>query len=503
MASIPGFIGGYNVAYSKAFGGAICNNLYPEPSKDPTSTTGGALYGTPGTTLISAWDTTGWSAPDSGGRGIYVSSRGIMYGVTGEIVWKYGNNEAVAPTQITTIPYATTTVRFADDGNYVSLVDGNNLYAIDMYSDSVSTPTLPTNVHPTHVCFLAGRTIINSAPYVGAISPGAAPVDTRLYYSAQYDATTWLTNGAGSFAAITSSDPCTAIDVVNDQLIAIGPRSTEFFGVTDEILYPYQRVTGSGSVNGIYAPSSLATAGKQSYWLGLTTNGSVQVYRNNGYDIETVSTPAIEWAFATSGNNSPIDAIGGTYAQAGHVFYVLTSRFMNITFVYDMVTNIWHTRSSRNLLGEEGYWRYLYFASNYGKTYSQVYDYQGVMKIDLSVYKEFDNRTITRERGTGILGDSMNNIVHDNLVLLMETGTGDSAGTDTKDPIVTLSYSDDANGNWSPEITGYIGNDGLGGGRVRWDRLAFARQRSYRIRITAPVRVVLMDAFINMRSLNR
>jgi hypothetical protein len=508
MASIPGFVGGYNVSFSAAYGAATCQNLYVEKASDPTATTEGAMFGTPGTTNITKWDTTGQSGSfGAGGRGVYVSSRGSLYSVIGENIYKYPQaNESIDPILIGTIPYSTATVRFADDGNSVGIVDGNALYTVDMYSDALLAPELPTGVQPTHIVFHAGRTIINSAPNSGPTVPGAAPVDTRLYYSNLYNMNSWLTDQAGSFAAILSSDPCTAIDLVNDQIIACGARSVEFFGLnegTDAVFNPYLRVTGSGSGEGIYAPGSLQVVAHNAYWLSATTNGSVQVVRNNGYQVEPVSTPAIDWALATAGSNSPIDAIGGAYSQAGHTFYVLTSQYLNKTFVYDISTNTWATRSSRTLAGVENAWRYPYFASNIGKTYTQSVDYEGIQLIDVAAYKEFDNRTITRERSTGILRDELNNVVHHNFTLLMQTGTGNSAGTDTKDPQVTLSYSDDANTNWSAEIPGYIGNDGKGGWRIRWDRLGLARQRSYRIRVTAPVKCVIMDAIINSTSTGR
>lgn len=503
MTAIRGFVGGDNESFSRAFGYSTCVNLYPEYSKDQSSTTPSALFGTPGSIVIDKWFTPDASTEDgAGGRGIYTTSRGAKYSVIGESVYKYSTEDS-DPVKVATIPYGTNPVHFADDGWYLCIVDGNSLYTIDMYSGVFGTPSLPTNVHPTHVCFLGGRIIINASTELVPASPGVAPLDTRLFYSALYKSNVWLTDGAGSFAAIASADPVLAIEVVNDQLIVCGSRTIEFFSVTDDADNPFIRVSGSSSANGIFAPQSLVTIGKSSYWLGMVTNGSVQVYRNNGYDIENISTPAIEWKFATAGNNAPTDAIGSTYSQAGHTFYILTSKYLNITYVFDVEVGEWHRRTTRDESGNENYWRYLYFAADRGKIFSQTDDYLGVLKIDLETYREFDNRTITRERTTTIMQDELSGIVHDYFVLLMETGTGNSAGEDDKDPLAQLSWSDDGNDNFTPETSAMIGNDGAGGRRVKWWRLGYSIQRSYRVRITAPVRVVLLDAFVNSEPTGR
>jgi len=499
MTAIQGFIGGDNESYSRAFGYSTCINLYPEISKDDSSTTPKALIGTPGTTAISAWNSTTGSG---GGRGCYTSSRGIKFSVIGSRVYRY-ITKLLGPTQIYTIPDGTTPVAFSDDGWYLCIVDGNQLYCIDMYSNVGMVPTLPNGVHPTHIVYLGGRMVINASTQLAPATPGLAPVDTKLYYSQLYNSTQWLSDGAGSVAVIASADPVSAFAVVNDQIIACGSGTVEFLSVSDDANHPFVRVSGSSSANGIFAQNSLVTVGKSSYYVGYVTNGSVEIYRSNGYEIETVSTPAIEWKFATAGDNAPTDAIGFTYSQAGHTFYGITSAALNLTLVYDVDTGAWHRRTTRSDLGVENYWKYLYFSADAGNVYCQCADYEGVLQLDLLAYAEFDGRTITRERSTMIMQDELNGIVHDSFTLHMETGTGNSAGVDTKDPIAELSWSDDGNVNFSTACEMQIGNDGEGGKLLRSWRLGYARLRSYRVRITAPVRVILLDAYVNMSPTGR
>jgi len=68
------------------------------------------------------------------------------------------------------------------------------------------------------------------------------------------------------------------------------------------------------------------------------------VYRNNGYNAQRVSTHAVEWQIQQY--NVLNDAIGYSYQQDGHSFYVLTFPTANATWVFDVSTGAWHERAA-------------------------------------------------------------------------------------------------------------------------------------------------------------
>ena len=67
------------------------------------------------------------------------------------------------------------------------------------------------------------------------------------------------------------------------------------------------------------------------FWLGQDARGQGMVYRSNGYTGQRISTHAVEWQIQQYGTLS--DAIGYTYQQDGHSFYVLIFPTANTTWV--------------------------------------------------------------------------------------------------------------------------------------------------------------------------
>jgi hypothetical protein len=79
------------------------------------------------------------------------------------------------------------------------------------------------------------------------------------------------------------------------------------------------------------------------FWLGSDARGNGIVYRNQGYNAQRVSTHAIEWQIQQYGVLN--DAIGYSYQQDGHSFYVLVFPTAQATWVFDVATGAWHERA--------------------------------------------------------------------------------------------------------------------------------------------------------------
>ncbi len=74
-------------------------------------------------------------------------------------------------------------------------------------------------------------------------------------------------------------------------------------------------------------------------FIGLNAEGQGMVWRMNGYTPTRISTFAIENIL----RNLPRidDAMGWTYQEAGHLFYVLYLPSNDTTLVYDVSSNSW------------------------------------------------------------------------------------------------------------------------------------------------------------------
>lgn len=107
--------------------------------------------------------------------------------------------------------------------------------------------------------------------------------------------------------------------------------------------FPLERIQGAFMETGCLAPYSVAKLDNSVFWLGADARGNGIVYRNNGYNAVRISTHAVEWQIQQYGVLS--DAVGYSYQQDGHSFYVLTFPTAQATWVFDVSTGAWHERA--------------------------------------------------------------------------------------------------------------------------------------------------------------
>jgi hypothetical protein len=248
------------------------------------------------------------------------------------------------------------------------------------------------------------------------------------------------------------------------------------------------------------------------------------VYRNNGYNAQRVSTHAVEWQIQQYGVLN--DAIGYSYQQDGHSFYVLTFPTANATWVFDVSTGAWHERAAwdgvrfrrhrsncqANFAGQVlvGDWE-----SNAIYAFDQqTYDDNGQAQRWLRSWRALPTgqnnlkRTAQHmlqldcESGVGVgTVESYFLLTEDNLFLTDESDnlliTSSISLTDGANPQVMLRWSDDGGHIWSNEHWASMGRVGEYGKRVIWRRLGMTmklRDRVYEISGTDPVKIAIMGA---------
>ena len=306
-----------------------------------------------------------------------------------------------------------------------------------------------------------------------------------------------------------------------------GTNSVEVWYDAGAADFPLQRIQGAFNEIGCAAAYSVAKLDNGLFWLGSDARGRGIVYRANGYTGQRISTHAVEWQIQQYGNLS--DAIGYTYQQDGHAFYVLVFPSADTTWVYDVSTGAWHERAA---------WTGSAFTRHRGNcqmSYNDeivIGDFQNgnLYAFDLDVYA--DNGQIQRWlRSWRALPTGQNTLkrtTHHTLQLDCETGVGLN-GVDPFDPLETLlteagdelltedgvpllvtvatvvganpavmlRWSDDGGHTWSNEHWAEMGRIGQWGRRVFWRRLGMTlklRDRVYEISGTDPVKVSIMGA---------
>lgn len=469
-----------------------CMNLYVETAETQGKKVKWALVGTPGTKVaFPSFSGTGVV------RGMYVSeSLGNFYVVCGKTLYKMPQSEADSPVAIGDITDGSSHVDMVDDGRYLSIVDGKALYVHDM-SDTYSGITTPlTDQMPTHVAFLGGYTLINNTYRDPAVL--FPPTDNIVYYSNLYDATKWYstsdTTSYDYFTAEGNADPVLAMKRVGDNIWLMGSKSYEVHQLSGNDKNPFTRVGGSFSDIGVAAKYSPAVIGTDLFWLGQTSHGGLCVYQSQGYDAVRVSTHAVEQDIAAVDFS---DAVGWSYQEEGHDFYVLTMRGSALTYVYDASEKAWHKRSSRVTgTDQTTIWEPVYAISRGTTTYCGSNLNNKVLKLSLDAYTEWDGRLIKRIRSGPILWDDLRPIRHNRLLIDMATGVGTLQPTDVGyDPQVMMRFSDDST-SWSNEYWSPMGLRGHRQTVVMFNRLGCAKNRIYEITITAPVRVLILGASI-------
>lgn len=164
--------------------------------------------------------------------------------------------------------------------------------------------------------------------------------------------------------------------------------------------------------------------------------------------------------------------------------YVLTFPSGPKTFIYDVSTGIWHTRSS-GLFG--GRHRSNCAAWWFGK--ALVGDYQSgkILEYDMDTFTD-DGVAIRRVRVSPPVQSDRRMITHHRLEIEFEAGVGTSQAM--------LDWSDDGGHTWSNEYWRDIGATGEYANMACWNKLGMARSRIYRLTITAAVKVVIIGAHL-------
>lgn len=292
--------------------------------------------------------------------------------------------------------------------------------------------------------------------------------------------------------------------------LIIDHREAWLFGSTSvEVWYdsgdvfPLTRIQGAFNEIGCAAPYSVAKLDNGLFWLGADARGQGIVYRSSGYSGVRVSTHAVE--FAIQGYQTISDAIGYSYQQEGHSFYVLTfptaTATTGATWVYDVATGAWH---ERGYFTNAGFTRH---RSNCQMAFNNeivVGDYVNgnLYAFDLDVYLD-NGATQKWVRSWRALPPGTNNLkrtAQHSLQLDLEAGTGLNSGQGS-DPQVMLRWSDDGGHTWSNEHWRSSGAIGGYGRRAIWRRLGMTnklRDRVYEVSGTDPVKISIMGAELDV-----
>ena len=357
------------------------------------------------------------------------------------------------------------------------------------------------------------------------------PNSQKLWVTSLYDGTSITPLGFAS--AEGSPDGLIALMVDHREAWLFGTNSVEVWydaGLPD---FPLTRIQGAFNEIGCAAAYSVAKLDNGLFWLGADARGRGVVYRSQGYSGVRISTHAIE--FAIQGYGVISDAIGYTYQQEGHPFYVLVFPTANATWVYDAATGAWHERAGFS----NG--QFIRHRSNCYTTFNNtsiVGDYENgkIYSLSLDVYDDAGDiqKWLRSWRALPAGQNNLKRTSQHSLQLDCETGTyyavtvtseidlitedayflvtedsefliGEVSQTEAGTPQVMLRWSDDAGHNWSNEHWISMGKYGEYGTRAIWRRLGMTtklRDRVYEVSGTDALKIAIMGAELEVTPTN-
>lgn len=432
-----------------------------------------ALVPTPGLTLLC-------TLPQSPVRGVYTASNGQLFAVAGTKLYRVSNTWVA--TELGTLSTGTGPVSMSDNGSQVVIVDGSFGYYWDI---NASTFTLITDAafYPADlVAFLDGYFIYNRK-------------NTQQFFSGPLNAVVPF-NALDIASAEGSPDNIVGHIVASQQIYIFGAQSIEVFYDSGASPYQFERIQGAVQAVGCYSAFSIARLQNQIYWLGGDETGQGIIYRMQGNQPQRISTPAIESVIRGLDPSTLSSARAFVYQQGGHAFYCLNLPGSNSTWCYDSSTQLWHERVYLNLITLERH-RADCHAAAYGK--NVVGDYQNGNLYALDPQNFSDNGgSIPRIRSAPHVSQDMTNLFHGAFQLDMETGVGTSGTGQGVAPQVMLRWSNDGGHTWSKERWVSCGKIGETRARVIWRRLGRSRDRVYEVKMTDPVKCVLIGADIQV-----
>lgn len=466
--------GGFYEARSIIANAQRCLNLYPEINQDgaPCKLT---HYQTPGLLLLSTCVT-------SRCRMLYQASNGNLYGVYGNKVYAIASNFAF--TELGTIAFNVTPCYMQDNRSIIVLVDGTTSgYVIDMATNVMTTISDPAFYGATRVDYMDTYFVFNR------------PGTNQFYWSPS----NW--NGTDAFDSLDIAtktaypDDIASLIVMYSNIWLIGnQRSTEVFYNSGNADSTFEQQPGTFIEHGTDAPYSLAKQDLAVYFLCRDQQGRAIVVRGGAdYKVKRISTHAIENEIGSYETIS--DAIGWTYQQEGHIFYVLTFPTADKTWVYDEASEKWHERCWLDDDGNEHRIRANAMAFAYGKVICGDWQNGNLYELSLDAYTD-NGQDIKRLRDFPHIVEDYNRVYYQGLIADMQVGSDTDPASE---PTLSMAYSDTRGQTWSNALTQSLGRTGEYLTTPQYSRLGMARDRVFRLYWSGDFATALNGVFLEYK----
>lgn len=463
-------------------------NFFVERSESPGATAPQSLLPTPGfEAFTTVTETIGWRCLFSGNTttAFALVNTGRVFGVCGNrFVEIFQDGTYTIHGTVATNANPATISSNGPSGGQLFITSGSRGYNFDLNTDTL------TEV-PDLVADQGGMLYARFVAFDKANS---------RFRASDLDGVTW--DPTVFFERTIGSDPWQGMFVTPYGAICLpGTQTGEFWYNTGDSRIFAPDPSGLFAY-GIAATFSITQSNNQTVWLSQGIDGGYSVMAAAGFRPQRISTHAVELAIA--GYPRVDDAIGQTYSDQGHTFYLLTFPTADVTWAYDFSTQQWAKRGV--WITEENEYthsRAIFHCFAFGKHLMGDIETNIVYEMSSNLPMDVDGRVIRRVRRTPSVMDEMQWVFHDKLQVLVQAGLGNQS-LPAVNPIVMMRYSDDFGQTWSNERQCASGRVGRYGREVYWWSLGMSKGRVYEVAFTDPiVNWRVTDAFLWARRSQR
>jgi hypothetical protein len=285
----------------------------------------------------------------------------------------------------------------------------------------------------------------------------------------------------------------------------LGERHSEVWDDAGGANFAFSRLPGVAPQIGCAAKHSVARLGDALCWLARSERGENVVVKAEQYSFISISNHALEHAISSYPLVS--DAVGYTYTDEGHLFYVLTFPTADVTWSYDHTTSVklgepsWHQRASYNS-GTGAYHRDRGNCFMNFQDLRLVGDFQSgqIHRLSRTIYDDAGNVLRSVRRAPHLWArESRKRLFYASLQIEFSPGVGLSVGQGSN-PQVMLRQSNDSGQTWGTEKLTTVGAIGQTKNRAIWRRLGQARDTVFEVAITDPVNRDIVGATLYVTS---
>ncbi len=443
---------------------AMSQNLYYEqrPAGEKAQIVG---YADPGLDLFAQAGDTKW-------RGLIpVEETVFFYGVHRGVFYEVNN--AGVLTSRGTLNSTSGRVSMTHNGTVVLVVDGTDAYTYTIATTTFAQVTDVELIASPKTCTWIDQYFV---------------VENGDEFQISTNGTTW----PALDKAVPESSPDGMVLIFSDhgQLLPFGDISTEFWEDTGATDFPFAPIKSSTAEWGLASPWSLVKFNDSVAGLVKNRMGQVSVAVFAGTIPKKVSTPDIDSII--NGYSAVNDATAISYMLNGHPMYQINFPTAGYSWRYDGLTGHWSSRKSygstrqRCEIGINYLNRTVFSDAANGNLYT----------LNQETYTENGDPIEVELVDDTLATQNLERFNIDRLRIDMETGVGLATGQGSN-PQIMLQVSRDGGHAWGTEMWQTMGKIGAYRTRVEWRRLGFSDQVTFKLRITDPVKRVLVSAMIN------